>query len=85
MPARRPIPAAGVVTRFSLTLPSDQGFTRTGRHVVTVSPNGANVVYVALNGCKNNFTFCVAIEFFHERLKRAHSRFHGFGAFEHKG
>src|SRR5205823_8247149 len=28
-------------------LPKDQSFTRTGRHIVVVSPDGANLVYVA--------------------------------------
>jgi len=45
----RPPPAPAAITRFSFTLPNDQNFTRTGRHSVVISPDGANVVYVANN------------------------------------
>ena len=45
----RAAPPAAPVTRFSYTLPKDQSFTRTGRHVVAISPDGANIVYVANN------------------------------------
>jgi eukaryotic-like serine/threonine-protein kinase len=45
----RPAPPTATVTRFSFTLPKDQSFTRTGRHVIAISPDGANVVYVANN------------------------------------
>jgi Tol biopolymer transport system component len=43
----RPAPPAAAVTRFSYTLPKDQGFTRAGRHVMAISPDGSNIVYVA--------------------------------------
>src|SRR5215813_8922327 len=33
--------------RFSISLPEGQSFTNTGRHLIAVSPDGANVVYVA--------------------------------------
>jgi eukaryotic-like serine/threonine-protein kinase len=42
----RPLPSTAI-TRFHYVLPKDTGFTRTGRHVVAISPDGANVVYVA--------------------------------------
>ena len=45
----RPAPVAGGITRFSYALPKDQNFTRTGRHVVAIAPDGTNVVYVANN------------------------------------
>ena len=35
------------VTRFSVPLDPDQTFTRTGRHVVALSPDGSQFVYVA--------------------------------------
>jgi serine/threonine-protein kinase len=35
------------VTRFPVVIPEGQRFTRPGRHVVTLSPDGANLVYVA--------------------------------------
>ena len=38
---------SGQVTRFSQVLPESQRFTRTGRPVVAVSPNGSRLVYVA--------------------------------------
>src|SRR5688572_13313130 len=37
----RPAPAAGAVTHFSVTLPQGQSFSSTGRHFVTVSPDGS--------------------------------------------
>jgi len=40
-------PAARHVARYSFTLPNDQDFTRTGRRVVAISPDGSKVVYVA--------------------------------------
>jgi hypothetical protein len=45
----KPVPAAvpGPLTRFVVTLPSDQNFTRAGRHFVAISPDGTKVVYVA--------------------------------------
>jgi eukaryotic-like serine/threonine-protein kinase len=42
----RPVPSTAI-TRFRYLLPKEQGFTRTGRHVIAISPDGANVVYVA--------------------------------------
>ncbi len=35
------------VVRFSIPLPDDQQFTSLGRHVVTLSPDGSTLVYVA--------------------------------------
>ena len=35
------------VTRFEFVLPADQTFTRIGRHVVTISPDGTRIAYVA--------------------------------------
>ena len=45
----KPVPAAAraPMTRFSITVPSDQNFTRAGRHLVTISPDGTKLVYVA--------------------------------------
>jgi Tol biopolymer transport system component len=37
------------MTRFSITLPGDQNFTRVGRHFVAISPDGRKLVYVANN------------------------------------
>jgi eukaryotic-like serine/threonine-protein kinase len=37
------------LTRFPFVIPEGQRFTRTGRHVVAISPDGANFVYVANN------------------------------------
>jgi len=46
--ARRAGPAVRpVVTRFALELPEGQRFTRTGRHVIALSPDGTRLVYVA--------------------------------------
>ena len=45
----RPPPPPAPVTRFSYALPRDQTFTRAGRHVFAISPDGSNVVYVANN------------------------------------
>ena len=45
----RPQPPPAAVTRFSYVLPKDQSFTRAGRHVFAMSPDGSNVVYVANN------------------------------------
>ena len=36
-------------TRFSYTLPQGQRFSRTGRHLLAISPDGTNIVYVANN------------------------------------
>ena len=44
----RPPPAVRqVVARFAVELPEDQRFTRGGRHVVALSPDGSRLVYVA--------------------------------------
>jgi len=44
----RPAPVApGVVARFSIDLPEDQRFTRFARHVIALSPDGTDLVYVA--------------------------------------
>ena len=40
---------SGQVTRFSQVLPESQRFTRVGRPVVAVSPDGSRLVYVANN------------------------------------
>ncbi len=42
-----PSPSPPVISRFSFVLPEDQQFTRTGRRVVAVSPDGTRLVYVA--------------------------------------
>src|SRR5262249_11468733 len=42
----RPSPPLGVA-RFMVSLPEGQNFTNPGRHLIAVSPDGANVVYVA--------------------------------------
>jgi serine/threonine-protein kinase len=44
----RPAPAAPpVMTRFSMPLPEGQQFTRTGRRLLALSPDGTRLVYVA--------------------------------------
>jgi len=43
----RDVPAP--LARFAMALPSGQGFTRMGRHVVALSPDGTRLVYVANN------------------------------------
>jgi len=45
----RPASAPVKLTRFPLVLPEDQTFTRTGRHLLAISPDGASVAYVANN------------------------------------
>ena len=40
---------AAAITRFPLTLPAEQVFTRTGRPILAISPDGTKVVYVANN------------------------------------
>jgi eukaryotic-like serine/threonine-protein kinase len=42
-----PVPRA--VTRFALTLPDGQAFTGAVRHLITISPDGSQLVYVANN------------------------------------
>jgi Tol biopolymer transport system component len=44
----RPIKTGGL-TRFSFVLPEGQRLTRGGRHLIALSPDGANLVYVADN------------------------------------
>ena len=39
--------APHAITRFSIVLPADQGFTRSGRQSVAISPDGTKIVYVA--------------------------------------
>ena len=41
-PSRPPVPA-----RFAITLPEGQQFTRAGRHVLTLSPDGSRLVYIS--------------------------------------
>ena len=45
----KPAPAAqaGVVGRFVDILPEEQSFTRAGRRVIAISPDGSKIVYVA--------------------------------------
>jgi serine/threonine-protein kinase len=40
-------PTAPPSTRFAVELPSDQNFSRTGRHVLALSPDGRQLAYVA--------------------------------------
>src|SRR5262249_10557279 len=42
----RPSRAPGVI-RFSIPLPEGQRYTNAGRHLIAVSPDGTNLVYVA--------------------------------------
>jgi Tol biopolymer transport system component len=44
-----PGPPAGVITRFVDLLPAEQNFSRTGRRVLALSPDGSKLVYVANN------------------------------------
>lgn len=43
----RPVTPESIVTRFPFTLPKGQVFTNTGRKLVTISPDGTQIVYVA--------------------------------------
>ena len=43
----RRTPAPQVVTRFEYPLPEGQNFTRFGRHLLAISPDGSKLVYVA--------------------------------------
>ena len=45
---RTSLPVA--IARFSFALPEGQRFTDRGRHVITVSPDGSQIVFVANNG-----------------------------------
>jgi len=40
-------PAPPLVSRFAIELPEGQAFTRAGRHVIALSPDGTRVVYIA--------------------------------------
>src|SRR5262245_27286816 len=42
----QPVQSADVM-RFSFVLPKDQAFTNQGRHLIAISPDSANIVYVA--------------------------------------
>jgi serine/threonine-protein kinase len=44
----RPMSSVPVI-RFSYVLPKDQAFTRTGRHILALSPDGSNLVFVSNN------------------------------------
>jgi serine/threonine-protein kinase len=44
----QPLSSAPVI-RFSYVLPKDQGFSRLGRHILTLSPDGSNLVFVSNN------------------------------------
>jgi eukaryotic-like serine/threonine-protein kinase len=44
---RKPPPEAQVVSRFSYLLPEGQNFSRAGRHVLAISPDGTKLTYVA--------------------------------------
>jgi eukaryotic-like serine/threonine-protein kinase len=43
------VPAQPTVTRFAVTLPTGMQWTRTGRHLIAISPDGTHVAYVADN------------------------------------
>src|SRR6185295_12394852 len=45
----RPAPPARALARFAYILPKEQRFTRNGRHVLAISPDGSTVAYVANN------------------------------------
>jgi serine/threonine-protein kinase len=45
----KPMPPAGIVTRFPIVLPEEQVFTGQSRHIVAISPEGARLVYLANN------------------------------------
>jgi serine/threonine protein kinase/Tol biopolymer transport system component len=45
-----PSPPPAGVTRFTLPLPEGQAFTNPGRRMVTISPDGSKMVYVANSG-----------------------------------
>ena len=40
-------PPARAIARFTITLPEDQAFTNSGRRLVTLSPDGSTLAYVA--------------------------------------
>ena len=41
------VPAQPAVTRFAVTLPTGMQWTRAGRHLIAISPDGTHVAYVA--------------------------------------
>jgi len=41
------VPAQPAVTRFAVTLPTGAQWTRAGRHLIAISPDGTHVAYVA--------------------------------------
>jgi serine/threonine-protein kinase len=43
----RPVPATPPITRFSITVPDSQVFTTTTRRMLTISPDGTQIAYVA--------------------------------------
>jgi Tol biopolymer transport system component len=45
----RPLPTPVANTKFAIELPSGQIFTRSGRHVLALSPDGRHLAYVANN------------------------------------
>ena len=46
----KPAPdVTNIVSRFRYDLPEGQSFTRTGRHIVAISPDGTKIAYVASN------------------------------------
>jgi len=45
----QPAAAPRPLVRFAYVLPRDQSFTRTGRHVMTIAPDGNAIAYVANN------------------------------------
>jgi serine/threonine-protein kinase len=45
--SRPTVPPPATIARFSFTLPKDTNLTRLGRHNITISPDGTNIVYVA--------------------------------------
>ena len=45
--ALRPTPVPVMISRFTIPLPEGQVFTNDGRHVVAISPDGGQIVYVA--------------------------------------
>jgi serine/threonine-protein kinase len=43
------VPAVPPVSRFSVTLPAGSNWTRSGRHVIAISPDGTHLAYIAAN------------------------------------
>jgi serine/threonine-protein kinase len=44
---RTGLPTSAILTRFSFVLPEDQVFTNPARNVISISPDGASIAYVA--------------------------------------